>query len=129
MNITHAVFTPRISFTGRIREGCVSLAFCCSAGASCVSLVLAVCSLQPYLWSTAAVASYSFVLGDDHYQGMVAVWDLLNHITGAVNVRLNHDADRGVLQVGRGVGGRFEEQGSVLYASIPATCSRHSYWL
>jgi SET domain-containing protein 6 len=45
------------------------------------------------------VASYSFVLGDDHYQGMVPVWDLLNHITGAMNVKLHHDAERGVLQV------------------------------
>lgn len=55
---------------------------------------------QPYLWSTAAVASYSFVLGDEQYQGMVAVWDLLNHITGRVSVRLHHDPDKGVLQVG-----------------------------
>jgi hypothetical protein len=39
------------------------------------------------------------VLGDEQYQGMVAVWDLLNHITGRVNVRLHHDADKGVLQV------------------------------
>jgi SET domain-containing protein 6 len=45
------------------------------------------------------VASYSFVLGDDHYQGMVPVWDLLNHITGAVNVKLHHDPECGVLQV------------------------------
>jgi hypothetical protein len=45
------------------------------------------------------VASYSFVLGDDAYQGMVPVWDLLNHISGAANVRLHHDAQRGVLQV------------------------------
>lgn len=70
----------------------------------CVPLVLqpvlsTAAVLQPYLWATSAVASYSFVLGDEHYQGMVAVWDLLNHITGAVNVRLHHDADKGVLQV------------------------------
>eukprot|EP00879_Flechtneria_rotunda_P024936 GHRR01026463.1.p1 GENE.GHRR01026463.1~~GHRR01026463.1.p1 ORF type:complete len:411 (+),score=150.34 GHRR01026463.1:832-2064(+) len=52
-----------------------------------------------YLWASAVVASYSFVLGDDQYQGMVPVWDLLNHITGKVNARLHHDADRGVLQM------------------------------
>jgi SET domain-containing protein 6 len=39
------------------------------------------------------------VLGDEQYQGMVAVWDLLNHITGAVNVKLHHDSEKGVLQV------------------------------
>ena len=30
---------------------------------------------------------------------MVAVWDLLNHVTGAANVRLHHDPEKGVLQV------------------------------
>ncbi|GFR41412.1 hypothetical protein Agub_g2095 [Astrephomene gubernaculifera] len=52
-----------------------------------------------YRWATCAVASYSFILGDDKYQAMVPVWDLLNHITGAVNVRLHHCARRHVLQM------------------------------
>ena len=60
--------------------------------------------LQLYQWSTAVVASYSFVLGDDHFQAMVPVWDLLNHITGKVNVKLHHDPEKGVLQVGKGGG-------------------------
>jgi hypothetical protein len=71
-----------------------------------VSVVL---PLQLYQWSTAVVASYSFVLGDDHFQAMVPVWDLLNHITGQVNVKLSHDEHKGVLQVrgeGGGQGGR-----------------------
>lgn len=29
-----------------------------------------------YLWATAAVASYSFVLGDDQFQAMTPVWDV-----------------------------------------------------
>jgi hypothetical protein len=69
--------------------------YCCTA----LTLLLLVFALQAYCWATAAVASYSFVLGDDHYQGMVPVWDLLNHITGAVNVRLHHEPEQGVLQV------------------------------
>ncbi|GLI68824.1 hypothetical protein VaNZ11_013329, partial [Volvox africanus] len=52
-----------------------------------------------YRWATCAVASYSFILGDDKYQAMVPVWDLLNHITGQVNVRLYHCAKRHVLQM------------------------------
>eukprot|EP00198_Chlamydomonas_reinhardtii_P014034 XP_001703371.1 predicted protein [Chlamydomonas reinhardtii] len=52
-----------------------------------------------YRWATAAVASYSFILGDDKYQAMVPVWDLLNHITGDVNVRLHHCSKRHVLQM------------------------------
>ncbi|KAF8073173.1 SETD6 [Scenedesmus sp. PABB004] len=52
-----------------------------------------------YRWATCAVASYSFVLGDDQYHAMVPVWDLLNHVTGAANVRLHHDAERGALQM------------------------------
>ncbi|GIL72649.1 hypothetical protein Vretimale_4391 [Volvox reticuliferus] len=52
-----------------------------------------------YRWATCAVASYSFILGDDKYQAMVPVWDLLNHITGQVNVRLYHCARRHVLQM------------------------------
>eukprot|EP00775_Hariotina_reticulata_P011088 gene11088-11243_t len=54
---------------------------------------------EQYQWATAAVASYSFLLGDDQYQGMVPVWDLLNHITGKVNVKLHHEPQRGVLQM------------------------------
>lgn len=30
---------------------------------------------------------------------MVPFWDMLNHVTGAVNVRLHHDAKRGALQM------------------------------
>ncbi|KAG2499217.1 hypothetical protein HYH03_002797 [Edaphochlamys debaryana] len=52
-----------------------------------------------YRWATCAVASYSFILGDDKYQAMVPVWDLLNHITGKVNVRLFHCPKRHVLQM------------------------------
>ncbi|KXZ56370.1 hypothetical protein GPECTOR_1g328 [Gonium pectorale] len=52
-----------------------------------------------YRWATCAVSSYSFILGDDKYQAMVPVWDLLNHITGSVNVRLHHCARRHVLQM------------------------------
>ncbi|GLC35928.1 hypothetical protein PLESTB_000520300 [Pleodorina starrii] len=52
-----------------------------------------------YRWATCAVASYSFILGDDKYQAMVPVWDLLNHITGRVNVRLYHCAKRHLLQM------------------------------
>ncbi|EFJ47106.1 hypothetical protein VOLCADRAFT_105180 [Volvox carteri f. nagariensis] len=52
-----------------------------------------------YRWATCAVASYSFILGDDKYQAMVPVWDLLNHITGRVNVRLHHCAKRHVLHM------------------------------
>ncbi|KAG2442960.1 hypothetical protein HXX76_003034 [Chlamydomonas incerta] len=52
-----------------------------------------------YRWATSAVASYSFILGDDKYQAMVPVWDLLNHITGEVNVRLHHCRKRHVLQM------------------------------
>ncbi|KAJ9508970.1 hypothetical protein QJQ45_028299 [Haematococcus lacustris] len=40
---------------------------------------------RAYRWATAAVASYSFILGDDRYQAMVPFWDALNHVTGAVN--------------------------------------------
>lgn len=32
-------------------------------------------------------------------QAMVPLWDLLNHVTGKANVRLNHDAKRGCLQM------------------------------
>jgi hypothetical protein len=32
--------------------------------------------MQQYKWATAAVASYSFVLGDDQYQSMCPVWDV-----------------------------------------------------
>lgn len=52
-----------------------------------------------YCWATAVVASYSFVLGDERFVGMVPVWDLLNHESGRANVRLRHCAERGVLQV------------------------------
>lgn len=45
------------------------------------------------------VSSYSFLLGDDHYSGLVPVWDLLNHVTGSSNVRLHHDKRRSVLQM------------------------------
>ena len=31
------------------------------------------------------------MLGDAHYQALVPVWDALNHITGAKNVRLHHN--------------------------------------
>ncbi|KAG1675758.1 hypothetical protein FOA52_012414 [Chlamydomonas sp. UWO 241] len=54
---------------------------------------------QLYRWATAVVSSYSFMLGDDRYQGLVPVWDALNHVTGRANVRLNHDEERGVLQM------------------------------
>ena len=57
-------------------------------------------ALQLYQWATAVVASYSFVLGDDQFQAMVPVWDALNHVTAKVNVKLHHDANKGVLQVG-----------------------------
>jgi hypothetical protein len=60
---------------------------------------------QLYAWATAAVASYSFKLGDDLFEAMVPVWDALNHVTDKVNVRLHHDAARGVLQVRWGRGG------------------------
>lgn len=30
---------------------------------------------------------------------MVPLWDVLNHVTGAANVRLNHDADSSALQM------------------------------
>lgn len=30
---------------------------------------------------------------------MVAMWDMLNHVTGQVNVRLHHCPQRGVLQM------------------------------
>lgn len=51
-----------------------------------------------FSWATGVVASYSFSLGDKH-ESMVPVWDMLNHVSGAANVRLNHDAARGVLQM------------------------------
>jgi len=31
---------------------------------------------QQYKWATAAVASYSFILGDDQFQSMCPVWDV-----------------------------------------------------
>lgn len=34
-----------------------------------------------------------------HVQGMVPLWDALNHVTGKANVRLHHDADLGALQM------------------------------
>lgn len=34
------------------------------------------------------------MLGDDHFQALVPVWDALNHITGKKNVRLNHNDKR-----------------------------------
>ncbi|KIY98017.1 hypothetical protein MNEG_9948 [Monoraphidium neglectum] len=55
--------------------------------------------LQQYKWATSAVASYSFILGDEQFQSMCPVWDLLNHVTGRANVRLRHDAARGALQM------------------------------
>ncbi|GAX84660.1 hypothetical protein CEUSTIGMA_g12081.t1 [Chlamydomonas eustigma] len=55
--------------------------------------------LSLYKWATAVVSSYSFMLGDDHYQAMVPIWDALNHVTDAKNVRLHHNERRGVLQM------------------------------
>jgi hypothetical protein len=33
---------------------------------------------QQYKWATSAVASYSFILGDDQFQSMCPVWDVSN---------------------------------------------------
>lgn len=53
-----------------------------------------------YRWASGVVASYSFILGDDQYQGMVAVWDFVNHHgSGRCNVRLHHCSKGGVLQM------------------------------
>lgn len=52
-----------------------------------------------YCWATAAVTGYCFALGDASIHAMVPFWDMLNHVTGRANVRLNHDADKNVLQM------------------------------
>lgn len=52
-----------------------------------------------YMWASAVVSGYSFTLGEDCFLGMVPMWDMLNHVTGKVNVRLHHCEDRGVLQM------------------------------
>lgn len=52
-----------------------------------------------FYWALCIVASYSFELGDEQFHGLVPYFDMLNHITGKVNVRLNHDNVKGVLQM------------------------------
>ena len=52
-----------------------------------------------YLWALAIVSAYSFTIGADKFQAMVPLWDALNHITGAANVRLHHCARTGALQM------------------------------
>jgi len=47
----------------------------------------------------ALVSAYSFELGDDKYQTMVPFWDMLNHITNCVNVRLNHNENKKCLEM------------------------------
>uniref|UniRef100_A0A0G4I151 SET domain-containing protein n=1 Tax=Chromera velia CCMP2878 TaxID=1169474 RepID=A0A0G4I151_9ALVE len=55
---------------------------------------------QELFYVMAAVASsYSFELGDDKYQAMVPFWDMLNHVTGRVNVRLHHCEETDQLQM------------------------------
>ncbi len=54
---------------------------------------------QEYTWALSIVSSYAFTLGDDQFQGLVPMWDMLNHVTGMVNVRLNHDGSKGLLQM------------------------------
>ncbi|GMH40523.1 hypothetical protein BSKO_08427 [Bryopsis sp. KO-2023] len=52
-----------------------------------------------YLWATGVVSSYAFTLGDEKLLGIVPMWDMLNHVSGKCNVRLNHCEERGVLQM------------------------------
>ena len=54
---------------------------------------------EAFSWAAGVVASYAFTLGDGKHEALVPVFDLLNHVTGAVNVRLNHDDSHGVLQM------------------------------
>ena len=50
--------------------------------------------------ATAAVAGYSFTLGDDEIQGMVPFWDMLNHAPPCdATVRLYHDEKTSTLQM------------------------------
>ncbi|KAL3144369.1 hypothetical protein ABBQ32_004124 [Trebouxia sp. C0010 RCD-2024] len=52
-----------------------------------------------YLWATAVVSAYSFTLGEDKFQAMVPLWDMLNHVTGQCNVRLHHSSKHEALQM------------------------------
>ena len=51
-----------------------------------------------YVRCVCLVSAFSFALGDDHH-AMVPAWDLLNHVAGAANVRLHHDAKRRCLEM------------------------------
>ena len=50
--------------------------------------------------ATSLVAAYSFTLGDAGHQGMVPLWDALNHTHPELaSVRLSHSAERGRLEM------------------------------
>ena len=78
-----------------------------------------------YAWALSIVSAYAFTLGDDQFQGLVPMWDMLNHVTGQVNVRLHHDQANGALQmiathdIAQGWWEKITKGGSVIGLMIP----------
>lgn len=54
---------------------------------------------EVFKWCIGIISSYSFTIGNDKYQCLVPIWDFLNHSTTEYNIRLNHNASQGRLEM------------------------------